>query len=325
MQTLKEYISTINEAIESTVYPKMPNRLYEPIKYTMSHGGKRLRPVLTLMCCEAFGSHVKDAIPQALGVEFFHNFTLLHDDVMDKADIRRGLPTVHCKWDENTAILSGDAMLTMATQFVAHCNSSKLKAVIDLFNTTAMEIYEGQQYDMNFESHLNISVDDYIMMIRLKTSVLIGCACKMGAIMGNASTHDCDKLYDFGVNLGLAFQLQDDWLDVYGDASTFGKAIGGDILNNKKTFLLTNALSQAKDADKAELLKWIDTNDITQNDNKIKAVTNIYNRLGIDNLCKNSIDNYITTSITTLNEIKMPQEAHNTFIAFVDTIMNRNK
>lgn len=324
MLTVKEYISHLNDAIDHIDYPTVPSHLYEPIKYTMSYGGKRLRPVLTLMSCDAFCGEFKVALPQAKGIEFFHNFTLLHDDLMDKADVRRGIPTVHCKWNDNTAILSGDAMLTMATQFVTDCDSHKLKAAIDLFNTTAMEIYEGQQYDMDYEKRLDVSVDEYIKMIRLKTSVLIGCACKMGAIIGNASASSCDAIYEFGVNIGLAFQLQDDLLDVYGNSETFGKAIGGDILNNKKTYLLTNALATATGNDKEELLKWISTNDVEQNSIKIKAVTEIYNRLNIPDLCHKSIDHYIAKSLDTLDTIKMSPQAHDTFIAFVNMIMNRN-
>ncbi|MDE5970687.1 MAG: polyprenyl synthetase family protein, partial [Muribaculaceae bacterium] len=244
MLTADNFADKINQAIADIQYPVNPAGLYQPIKYTLEGGGKRLRPLLLLASCDAVSGDCNAAINQALAIEIFHNFTLLHDDVMDNADIRRGRPTVHRRWNDNTAILSGDAMLTMATQFLAKGAGAKLETILDIFNKTAMEIYEGQQYDVDFESIRSVSVDEYIMMIKLKTSVLLGCACKIGAIMGNAPEQLAEMLYEYGIKLGLAFQLRDDYLDAYGDPLTFGKEIGGDIVNNKKTWLLINALNE---------------------------------------------------------------------------------
>ena len=235
MQTIDKYIEIINNAIASIDYPQSPFGLYAPVKYQLDMGGKRVRPLLTVMACDMFGGDIEEAISPALGLEIFHNFTLLHDDVMDKADIRRGRPTVHKAWNENTAILSGDAMQIIATQKVCEAPLRVLKEVLDLYNKTALEICEGQQFDMEFETREDVTREEYIEMIRLKTAVLIGCALKMGAIIAGATPSQADAMYKFGENIGLAFQLQDDYLDVYGDAETFGKKIGGDILNNKKT------------------------------------------------------------------------------------------
>lgn len=292
----------------------------------MALGGKRLRPILALMAYEAFSGKAlkEDIISPAVGIEMFHNFTLLHDDVMDKAPIRRGKPTVHVKWDESTAIISGDAMLTMATQLAAKAPALYIEKALELFNTTAMEIYEGQQYDMDFESRSDVTADEYISMIRLKTSVLLGCGCKMGALIAGASENNCKLIYDFGVNLGLAFQLQDDLLDVYGDSNTFGKAIGGDILNNKKTYLLINALNKAEGKDVAELALWINAQSPNK-EVKIEAVTAIYNRLGIKGLTEKAISNYLDKAIDTLNSIELSKDAHNAFHEFVDMLMNRTK
>ena len=248
MKPFQEYLDTVNQAIAAIPYPAAPSQLYEPIAYHMALGGKRIRPVLLLMACDAMGGDPDAALDAAVGLEMFHNFTLLHDDVMDNADVRRGKPTVHRRWDDNTAILSGDTMLTIATQYIARTMSWP---VMDLFNQTAIEIYEGQQWDMDYENRNDVTADEYINMIRLKTSVLLGCALKMGALIADADDHEADVLYQAGVNVGLAFQLRDDVLDVWGDPATFGKEIGGDIMNNKKTYLLISAmqLAQGDDAD----------------------------------------------------------------------------
>ena len=283
MLTFNQYLERVNAAIENLPYPAQPAHLYEPISYTMALGGKRIRPVLVLMACEAVGGDIEKAIMPAVGLEMYHNFTLLHDDVMDKADIRRGKPTVHVKWDDNTAILSGDAMLTMATQLIARADAAVMPQVMELFNRTAMEIYEGQQYDMDFESRGDVTVEEYIAMIRLKTSVLLGCACKMGALIGGADEATAQRFYEIGENLGLAFPLQDDMLDVWGDEATFGKAIGGDIMNNKKTFLLINACQRATDDNRIELALWLNTENASRAV-KVPAVTAIYERLGLKEL-----------------------------------------
>lgn len=305
MQTIEEYIELINKAVANIEYPKTPFGLYEPVKYQLDMGGKRVRPLLTLMACDMFGGNIDSAISPALGLEIFHNFTLLHDDVMDKAEIRRGRPTVHIAWSENTAILSGDAMQIVATQKVCDAPANVHKEVLDLYNKTALEICEGQQYDMEFESREDVTVKEYINMIRLKTAVLIGCALKMGAIIGGATPQQSDALYKFGENIGLAFQLQDDYLDVYGDAKTFGKKIGGDILNNKKTYMLISAMTLAEGETKERLLALLDG---PQDDNKIEQVTAIYTELGIDKMAREKISEYSQKALAYLNNIPNNEE-----------------
>ncbi len=305
MQTIEEYIELINKAVANIEYPKTPFGLYEPVKYQLDMGGKRVRPLLTLMACDMFGGDIDSAISPALGLEIFHNFTLLHDDVMDKAEIRRGRPTVHIAWSENTAILSGDAMQIVATQKVCDAPANVHKEVLDLYNKTALEICEGQQYDMEFESREDVTVKEYINMIRLKTAVLIGCALKMGAIIGGATPQQSDALYKFGENIGLAFQLQDDYLDVYGDAKTFGKKIGGDILNNKKTYMLISAMTLAEGETKERLLALLDG---PQDDNKIEQVTAIYTELGIDKMAREKISEYSQKALAYLNNIPNNEE-----------------
>ncbi|MDE6279295.1 MAG: polyprenyl synthetase family protein, partial [Paramuribaculum sp.] len=257
MESLQDNISElIAHGLDTIQYPTTAPALYVPIAYTLESGGKRLRPRLLLSAFAAFAGDrpLKEALPQALGLEIFHNFTLLHDDVMDNADIRRGRPTVHKRWNENAAILSGDAMLTLATEYIADCKVELLPEVLKLFNTTAMEIYQGQQLDVDFEERNDVSVEEYIEMIRLKTSVLLGCACRMGAMLAGASEEACRAMYEYGTDLGLAFQLRDDWLDTFGDPLEFGKEIGGDIINAKKTWLLITAL-QESDGEVEAILK----------------------------------------------------------------------
>ena len=238
-------LELIQHYIDSLPYERKPESLYEPIKYVLSLGGKRIRPMLMLMSYALYKDDVESILPQAIGLETYHNYTLLHDDLMDNADVRRGMPTVHRKWDANTAILSGDSMLVLAYQRMQYCPADKLPSVLDVFTTTALEIGEGQQYDMEFETRNDVREEEYIEMIRLKTSVLLACATKIGAIMADAPKEDVDNLYRFGERMGLAFQLQDDFLDVYGDPAVFGKAIGGDITSNKKTYMLINAIGKA--------------------------------------------------------------------------------
>lgn len=324
MLTFEEYLNKVNEAISAIPYPKEPSKLYQPISYTMALGGKRVRPVLLLMACEAMGGDAAKAIDAAVGLELFHNFTLLHDDVMDKAAVRRGQPTVQRKWNENVAILSGDAMLTMATQYMAKTEATCLKAVIDTFNATAMEIYEGQQYDMDYEHLAEVSSDDYIKMIGLKTSVLLGCACKIGAIIAGADEANADALYETGFNLGLAFQLQDDVLDVWGDEATFGKEIGGDIMNNKKTFLLINALQKAEDDDLGELRRWL-TDEYAMKQEKVPAVRAIHERLGLQQVAEEAIASYCDTAVKSLDKAAMPDDARNSFVKFINNLVHRNK
>ena len=324
MLTFNEYLERVNNAIKAIPYPQQPSHLYEPITYTMDLGGKRLRPVLVLMACEAVGGDINRALTPAIGLEMFHNFTLLHDDVMDKADIRRGKPTVHVKWDDNTAILSGDAMLTMATQLIAQSPADVMPQVMDLYNRTAMEIYEGQQYDVDFETRTDVTVDEYIEMIRLKTSVLLGCACKMGALIGGADEATARLFYKVGENLGLAFQLQDDMLDVWGDEATFGKAIGGDIMNNKKTFLLINAMQRATGDHKVELSLWLNTPNASRSV-KVPAVTAIYDALNLRSLSLDAINRYNNEALEALGKIDISAEARTEFCNFITRLVKRDK
>ncbi len=324
MLTFNEYLERVNNAIKAIPYPQQPSHLYEPITYTMDLGGKRLRPVLVLMACDAVGGDINRAITPAIGLEMFHNFTLLHDDVMDKADIRRGKPTVHVKWDDNTAILSGDAMLTMATQLIAQSPADVMPQVMDLYNRTAMEIYEGQQYDVDFETRTDVTVDEYIEMIRLKTSVLLGCACKMGALIGGADEATARLFYKVGENLGLAFQLQDDMLDVWGDEATFGKAIGGDIMNNKKTFLLINAMQRATGDHKVELSLWLNTPNASRSV-KVPAVTAIYDALNLCSLSLDAINRYNNEALEALGKIDISAEARTEFCNFITRLVKRDK
>lgn len=305
MQTIDRYIELINAAISEIEYPQHPFGLYEPVKYQLDMGGKRVRPLLTVMACDMFGGDINEAISPALGLEIFHNFTLLHDDVMDKADIRRGRPTVHKAWSENIAILSGDAMQIIATQKVCDAPARVYKEVLDLYNKTALEICEGQQYDMEFETRDDVTAEEYINMIRLKTAVLIGCSLKVGAIIGGATSQQADAIYKFGENIGLAFQLQDDYLDVYGDAETFGKKIGGDILNNKKTYMLISALSLASGKTKEKLQALLSAN---PDDEKIKQVTAIYGELGVDKIAREKISEYSQKALAYIEKIPNNEE-----------------
>lgn len=320
MKPFQEYLDLVNQAIAAIPYPEQPNQLYEPIAYHMALGGKRIRPVLALMACDAMGGSPDVAIDSAVGIEMFHNFTLLHDDVMDNADVRRGKPTVHRRWNDNTAILSGDTMLTIATQYIARSANWQ---VMDLFNKTAIEIYEGQQWDMDFENRNDVTVDEYIMMIRLKTSVLMGCALKTGALIADAADKDADLLYEAGVNMGLAFQLMDDMLDVWGDPETFGKEIGGDIMNNKKTFLLINAMQLAQGDDADELRHWLNDQYATRED-KVRGVTALYERLGVRQMAERAIAHFNDLAIDAFNQVKMSDEDKAAFIALANKLAGRN-
>lgn len=304
----KDYYSEIIEtAIAGIDYGNGPKGLFMPVEYTLEGGGKRLRPMLLLATCEALGGDVKGAVNQAVGIEMFHNFTLLHDDVMDKAEVRRGRPTVHRRWNESVAILSGDAMLTMATQFVSAGAGERLEAVLGLFNATAMEVYGGQQLDMEFETRRDVSVGEYIGMIRLKTSVLLACACKMGAIMAGASDKAADAMYRYGELLGLAFQLQDDNLDTYGDPALFGKEIGGDIINEKKTWLWINAMNR-----EPERLQRVLDQKLTDY-LKISEVRKLYDDLNLKEEAQALIERYANDAVEALSEVEMAPDAREFF------------
>jgi geranylgeranyl diphosphate synthase type II len=305
MLQVNEAQDIINKRISNLCYPASPERLYEPIRYVLRLGGKRIRPVFTLLACNLFSDDVEPAVEPALGLEIFHNFTLLHDDIMDRADMRRGNQTVHKKWSDNVAILSGDAMQIDAYRHVTRVPADKLKEILDLFSQTAIEVCEGQQYDMDFEQRNNVALAEYIEMIRLKTAVLLACSLKVGALIGGATAKDASLLYDFGINFGLAFQLQDDFLDVYGDIDKFGKNIGGDILCNKKTFLLISALNSADARTKNELEKWMTAVNPDAQE-KIKAVTDIYNRLKISHVCQEEIDRLYQQALIALRNLDCP-------------------
>ena len=319
MKTSAEYIDSINRLIAGIPYPEEPHGLYEPIAYTLDCGGKRLRPMLLLASCDAVGGKMERAVNQALGIEMFHNFTLLHDDVMDRADKRRVKPTVHCKWNEATAILSGDAMLTMASQLMGSGCNDKLSEVLDLFHGTAMEIYEGQQYDMDFESRDDVTVAEYIEMIRLKTSVLLGCACRLGALMGGADIEIQEALYRYGISLGLAFQLQDDWLDTYGDPEVFGKNIGGDIMNDKKTFLLITAINKSDGARREELLSMLGS----RSDDKVEHVKAIYDALNVGDECRGLIERYAADAVSELDKAGLDGDAREFFVNIAKASLTR--
>lgn len=324
MLTIRQYTEMAEAAIRAIDLPAEPARLYEPIGYTMASGGKRLRPVMVLMACEAFGGEPAAAINQAVGIEMFHNFTLLHDDVMDRADVRRGRPTVHVRWDDNVAILSGDAMLTLASQIISTDAGGHTSAVLNLFNRTAMEIYEGQQWDMDFEQRTDVGLDEYMNMIRLKTSVLFGCACRLGAIMADASEERQQAIYDYGVNLGLAFQIQDDVLDVWGDATTFGKQLGGDIACGKRTFLLISAYNHADTATRLELDRLLALPE-ERRDEKVAGVCAIYDRLGIRALADEAAAGYAAQSGEALDAARLSPDAIGSFRQFTSMLLRRDR
>ncbi len=320
-----QILKIVNEALDRLPYDRQPASLYEPVKYVLSLGGKRIRPVLMLLTYNLFKENPEDIIMPALGLETYHNYTLLHDDLMDNADLRRGHQTVHKKWDANTAILSGDSMLVLAYQRIQQVPDAYLPRIMDLFSETALEIGEGQQYDMDFETRLDVTEDEYIEMIRLKTSVLLACAMKMGAILGDASEADADLLYSVGEKLGLAFQLQDDLLDVYGDPKVFGKAIGGDITSNKKTYMLINAVNRANPQQREELMGWIspDATLTTDRQEKIKAVTRLYDEIGIRSLCEQKINYYFDLAGSLLSKVSVPEHRKGQLRHYMLDMMNR--
>jgi len=324
MYTSEEILKIVNEALDGLSYNRKPVSLYEPVKYVLSLGGKRIRPVLTLLGYNLYREEPRDIIMQALGLETYHNYTLLHDDLMDQADLRRGHETVHKRWDANTAILSGDSMLVLAYQRMLQCPDRHLPQVMSLFTETALEIGEGQQYDMDFEHRTDVREEEYIEMIRLKTSVLLACALKIGAIMADASEADQEALYKCGEQIGLAFQLQDDLLDVYGDPEVFGKAIGGDITSNKKTYMLINALGRANDEQRAELMRWIEARQFDRQE-KIEAVTRLYDAIGIHQLCEEKINYYFQQATKYLDQVSVAEERKVQLRHYMAEMMHRDK
>ena len=306
MNSIDSYKQDFVSYLNKKTAVKEPKNLYEPIHYILQIGGKRLRPVLTLMTCELFGGDVKKAYDAALAVEVFHNFTLIHDDIMDSAPIRRGQETVHKKWDVNTGILSGDAMMVMAYQCFENYEPSVFKELMILFSKTALEVCEGQQLDVDFESRNDVTIDDYIKMITNKTSVLVAAAMKMGAIIAESDVQETQKIYDFGLNLGIAFQLQDDYLDTFGNAAEFGKQIGGDICENKKTFLYLKALEVCDLEDKQQLISLYKSKQDQKN--KISEVTHIFNKNKVAELTEKEIEQYSNKAFNILEDIGIPYE-----------------
>ncbi len=322
MHAISQLQQLVNESIEEKKFNGEPKELYEPINYLMTLGGKRIRPVLLLVATDLFGGSILGSLDAAVAIEVFHNFTLVHDDIMDKAPLRRGFATVHEKWNGNIAILSGDVMLVEAYRLMATVEPSRLKPVLDLFSTTAAEVCRGQQTDMNFEQADNVPLTDYLEMIRLKTAVLLGCSLQIGALLAGADEHDAQRLYAFGENLGLAFQLQDDILDVFGDAEKFGKQIGGDILSNKKTYLLIKALEIAEDLDREELLSWLSQEE-PEPAAKIEAVTALYLRLGVRQLAENQMTTFAEKALQLLAEINAPEDRKVVLRNFADALLIR--
>lgn len=320
MKAVENYKKIFVNYMNEKVKVKNPVNLYQPIQYMLDIGGKRLRPILTLLTCDLFGEDVSKALNAALAVEVFHNFTLVHDDIMDNAALRRGKSTVFKKWNVNTGVLSGDAMLILAYQFLENYDAEIFKKLIMLFNQTALEVCEGQQLDMDFETRLDVTIPEYLQMISYKTSVLVAAAMKMGAIIANANEKDTSTIYDFGLNLGIAFQLQDDYLDTFGDTS-FGKQIGGDIIENKKTFLILKTLEIGSEADKELLLKLYNKSDFSED--KVKNVTEIFIKNKAPELIKNEIENYTNKAFKSLEKLPLNENKKNLLKQFGIKLMNR--
>ncbi|HON19438.1 MAG TPA: polyprenyl synthetase family protein [Salinivirgaceae bacterium] len=319
---LTELLQLFNKALEIEALEKEPKGLYSPIRYAMSMGGKRLRPILTMLCSQTFGANPEKAIPAAMAIEFFHNSTLVHDDIMDKSPLRRNQTTVYKKWNTNTAILSGDAMIILAYQYLARLDSKSLAEVMPVFNKIALQVCEGQQYDMDFENTMDVTVGDYIEMVRLKTSVLLAGSAQIGAILGGATQGQQKLIYSFGENLGIAFQLQDDYLDVFGTKDDFGKKIGGDIVAKKKTFLLIKALELARGEYLEQLIGLINSKTISA-DEKVEKVTAIYRILEIDKRTEEAIHKYFDLAYDSLN--KLANEGINTALLseYANKLSNR--
>jgi geranylgeranyl diphosphate synthase type II len=324
MRTPEELLKLINIAIEQLYLEKAPEKLYDPIRYVLSIGGKRLRPVLCLMAYELYDDKIEKPIKAAIALEIFHNFTLLHDDIMDKAEKRRNMDCVHVKWDENVGILSGDAMQILSYQVLNELPEKYLKESLTLFSQTAIEVCEGQQFDMDFETQDKVTVEDYMNMIHLKTAVLLAASLKMGSFIGGAPEKETELLYKFGIELGLAFQLKDDLLDVYGDPLTFGKKIGGDILCNKKTFLLIQALDRADQKALEQLHYWLNKSDFIPEE-KIKAITEIYNQLGIKDICLLEIEEHQKRAFESLRKISVTDHKKEPLIQLANHLMDRIK
>ena len=322
MQPIHRYKELIESGLRNLEIPEQPSELYEPIRYMLALGGKRLRPSLVLMGCELFGGEIQNALQAALGIEVFHNFTLLHDDIMDKAPLRRAKETVHAKWNANVAILSGDAMFVKSCQLMMQTEQKYCGNVMEIFLKTALEVCEGQQFDMNYENAENVSIGEYLKMIRLKTAVLLGCALQTGAIIAGASAKDAERIREVGNNLGIAFQLHDDLLDVYGQAEKFGKQPGGDLVSNKKTFLLLTALADSSKSELKELHSWLASRNADPS-LKIDAIRNIFSRLGIQEKTEQKTNSYFREAMELLEQINIPPAKKESLQHLADALMVR--
>ena len=324
MYSFQELLNITERELAALPYPSRPERLYEPVAYSLEEGGKRIRPVVLLMACNLFSEGIEAAKPAALAVEVFHNFTLLHDDIIDRSDMRRGKPAVHTRWNDNVAILSGDAMMILAYRLLCGSDEAVLPKLLSVFNATALGVCEGQQFDMDFESRDDVTVDEYLHMIELKTAVLLAGALKMGALCGGAEDDKADLLYRFGIAVGLAFQLQDDLLDTYGDAAVFGKPIGGDILAGKKTFLLTTALGTAGEAARARLLDLLH-DETAEPAAKIGAVRAMYDALSVREATEKAIAAYFDEAERTLHGLKLSDERTQPLREWAHKLLKRNR
>lgn len=326
MQHYKELLALFNSTLEKEIEnlkKREPFKLYEPVVYTLNMGGKRIRPVLLLMAYELYGQQYEDALPAALAIEMFHNFTLLHDDIMDKAELRRNYKTVHLEYSGEAAILSGDAMSILSYEYLLKSSSKNFREIFSLFTDTSLKICEGQQFDMDFENRNDVSVDEYLKMIGLKTAILLACSLKTGALIGGATNTDADLLYDFGYHLGIAFQLQDDLLDAYGSTSEFGKNIGGDIVANKKTYLLLKSLELAKDATLLELKNLLAASSFNRAE-KISAVKNIYDQLGVVKLSEIEMESSYARAINSLDRLSVEKSKKIHLYGLAQELMKRN-
>jgi geranylgeranyl diphosphate synthase, type II len=322
MHSIAELQHIVKATFASASFPKEPSELYDPITYTLDFGGKRIRPLLVLMGCELFGGNIEKAEPAALAIELFHNFTLLHDDIMDRAPLRRGRETVYKKWNTNIAILSGDTMFALACEFLAGLEPEVLPATLEVFTRTARLVCEGQQHDMNFESRDTVSIPEYLEMIRLKTAVLIGCSLRLGAIIAKAAPEETTKLYAFGEDIGMAFQLQDDLLDTFGDEQKFGKEIGGDILSGKKTFLLLKAYELAGTEARSELDACFGDASLEARE-KIRRVKHVFESLNIPQITKERIETYFLSALKSMDEIRTEEHFKNELRNFLINLLKR--
>lgn len=323
IEDLQEKVNAEMMSRVDALSEKKPKELYSPVKYSLEMGGKRLRPVMLLLAYNLFSDEIDSALPAAVAIEVFHNFTLLHDDIMDDAKVRRNRPTVHMEFSENSAVLSGDVMAFLSYQYLMECKSERMFDVAALFTATAVEVCEGQQYDMDFEKRYNVTADEYLSMIRLKTAVLLACGLKGGALLADADDDVANLLYEFGLNLGMAFQLQDDLLDTFGNSQTFGKKIGGDILSNKKTFLLIKALERASGEELQKLKHWLTAREFNEED-KIKGVTRIFRQTGIKEITEEKIDFFFQRSSALLEQIPVEETKKNHLKALGRRMLKRN-